>query len=174
MPSPPSPTRSATAVRPPAPVAAESALVERLRDAVGDGGEVAVQPARADLGTGGVDVHLVGVTPLANHRLATRRGLRVELAYVVSVGTTALLEPVLDALIDAPEELDREPVPASHWQAVGVVPRPAVRVRVTTEVGRDLEPAGPPDEVVLEPAGHDGTPWPPVRRVAGAVPDEQD
>jgi hypothetical protein len=121
---------------------------------------------RADPTEQGVDVCLLGVTVGSKEiyrRHQPMHRLPVQLEFLVAVAGPARSVPGvlhdLCAAIDATGELElaSQPVPIDWWVALGVVPRPAVRVLANTHVDR-LVDAGPlvTDRIRIEAQVLDG------------------
>jgi hypothetical protein len=116
---------------------------------------------------GGVRLHLLEIKPEPVSREVKRSRLNVSLKYLV----TASFEPIEkahqalgDLLIAAMQfsefEVDREPPPASLWQAFGVPPQPSFSIRV--QVSKDVpQPAAP----VVRKAVFDTIPTRPLQGV---------
>ncbi len=115
--------------------------VERV---LGDTAVSLAAPARESVERG-VGLYLLELGPAPVPRTARRPPLRLALSYLVTTGADSperahhLLGELVFAALDEPEfEVDLSPLPVALWAALGVVPRPAFRLKVPLERERPM------------------------------------
>lgn len=107
-----------------------------------------LEPPRDDRPDSGASFYLLDLVDSPPLRSAKRPPLQLSLRYLVTIWAEApeeahrLLGELVFAAMEHPEfEVELAPVPAATWAAFGVIPRPAVLLRVPCRQERPETPA---------------------------------